>query len=175
MLQFDELVDDPHITKKKAFFRRWSFWKYLAPLSICLVFLATGVVLRIVQPFKVCTLPVDRCDTLDDMSSTSAVSWACLSHMGFSVQLLQLLFRHPAQGFIRSFETWRWFLFVGALGPVFWFGSLIVHTLANAVLYQFFTTRNVVYFVVAIRVIARPGPHWLMYLISCHSQAAAKS
>ena len=90
MLQFDELVDDPHVTKKKVFFRRWSFWKYLVPLVICLVFLATGVVLRIFQPFKVRTLPVDRCDTLDDMSSTPAVSWTCLSHMSFSVQLLQL-------------------------------------------------------------------------------------
>ena len=88
---------------------------------------------------------------------------------------LQLQFWHPVQGRFHAFEVWRWFVFIGALGPVFWIGSLIVHSLANAVLYQFFTTRNVVYFVVAIRVIARPGPHRLLYPSSCHGNSLQQS
>ena len=64
-----------------------------------------------------------------------------------------------AQRFVRSFELWRWAFLAGLLFPVWWLGDLLTHILVRSVEAQFLTTRNVLYFMVAVRVRAPPhGP-----------------
>jgi len=64
-----------------------------------------------------------------------------------------------AQRFVRSFELWRWAFLAGLLFPVWWLGDLLTHILVRSVEAQFLTTRNVLYFMVAVRVRAPPPPH----------------
>ena len=53
---------------------------------------------------------------------------------------------------MREFQAWRWFLFFGGLYVVWWVGGFVVRLLAFAVEGAFLTTKNVMYFLVAIRV-----------------------
>ena len=56
------------------------------------------------------------------------------------------------QRIIRSFELWRWAFFVGMIFPVWLCGSLLTFILIRIVEAQFLTTRNVLYFMAAVRV-----------------------
>ncbi len=57
-----------------------------------------------------------------------------------------------SQRIIRNFELWRWAFFVGLLFPVWLCGSLLTFILIRIVEAQFLTTRNVLYFIAAVRV-----------------------
>lgn len=56
------------------------------------------------------------------------------------------------QRIIRSFELWRWAFFLALLFPVWLCGSLLTFILIRIVEAQFLTTRNVLYFIAAVRV-----------------------
>lgn len=56
------------------------------------------------------------------------------------------------QAELRDFELWRWFFFFGGLAPIWWFGDFVVRLLVFLVESAFLNTKNVMYFLVAIRV-----------------------
>ena len=60
------------------------------------------------------------------------------------------------QRVLRSFELWRWAFFAGLLFPVWLCGSLLTFFLIRIVEANFLTTRNVLYFIAAVRV-SNPG------------------
>ncbi len=53
---------------------------------------------------------------------------------------------------MHDFELWRWFFFFGSLAPIWWFGDFVVRLLVFLVESAFLNTKNVMYFLVAIRV-----------------------
>ena len=56
------------------------------------------------------------------------------------------------QAELKDFELWRWFFFFGGLAPIWWFGDFVVRLLVFLVESAFLNTKNVMYFLVAIRV-----------------------
>lgn len=56
------------------------------------------------------------------------------------------------QADVHDFELWRWFFFFGGLAPIWWFGDFVVRLLVFLVESAFLNTKNVMYFLVAIRV-----------------------
>ena len=60
--------------------------------------------------------------------------------------------RSVAQAEVQNFELWRWFFFVGGIAPIWWVGDFVVRLLVFLVESAFLNTRNVMYFLVAVRV-----------------------
>ena len=65
--------------------------------------------------------------------------------------------RHEAflasmQADVQNFELWRWLFFFGFLAPIWWVGDFVVRLLVFLVESAFLNTKNVMYFLVAIRV-----------------------
>ena len=56
------------------------------------------------------------------------------------------------QNEITDFELWRWMFFFGGLAPIWWVGDFVVRLLVFLVESAFLNTKNVMYFLVAIRV-----------------------
>ena len=57
-----------------------------------------------------------------------------------------------AQADVQNFELWRWFFFFGGIAPIWWVGDFVVRLLVFLVESAFLNTRNVMYFLVAVRV-----------------------
>ena len=69
-----------------------------------------------------------------------------------------------AQADVQNFELWRWFFFFGGIAPIWWVGDFVVRLLVFLVESAFLNVRNVMYFLVAVRV----GHVAPMLLFPCH-------
>ena len=56
------------------------------------------------------------------------------------------------QADVQNFELWRWMFFFGGIAPIWWIGDFVVRLLVLLVESAFLNTKNVMYFLVAIRV-----------------------
>ena len=66
------------------------------------------------------------------------------------------------QADVQNFELWRWFFFFGGLAPIWWVGDFVVRLLVFLVESAFLNTKNVMYFLVAIRVGLSQTNHFLL-------------
>ena len=57
-----------------------------------------------------------------------------------------------SQADVQNFELWRWMFFFGGIAPIWWIGDFVVRLLVLLVESAFLNTKNVMYFLVAIRV-----------------------
>ena len=59
---------------------------------------------------------------------------------------------NAAQADVQNFELWRWFFFFGGIAPIWWVGDFVVRLLVFLVESAFLNVRNVMYFLVAVKV-----------------------
>lgn len=69
------------------------------------------------------------------------------------------------QADVQNFELWRWMFFFGGIAPIWWVGDFVVRLLVFLVESAFLNTKNVMYFLVAIRV-----SHFFILLTGCLCQ-----
>ncbi len=176
--QVDDLgLDEPVI--RRPWWRRLSVWlRVVLPAVASVIFITVAIALLVfknlararVRPCARVQLGWAMCwGAADNRRVTSRGLRLCLRALmlpGHRPGLVQGAARGAradracaaAQRFVRSFELWRWAFLAGVLFPVWWLGDLLTHILVRSVEAQFLTTRNVLYFMVAVRVRARPQP-----------------
>ncbi|KAK9909747.1 hypothetical protein WJX75_006863 [Coccomyxa subellipsoidea] len=120
--QFNEDLDD-EAKAKPPFWRRWKFYctSFLFLTSFALI--VAGVLLRVLNTQG---MPTGK-------NAPPINGWQ----------------RFEAE--LKDFELWRWFFFFGGLAPIWWFGDFVVRLLVFLVESAFLNTKNVMYFLVAIR------------------------
>ncbi|KAK9840563.1 hypothetical protein WJX81_001411 [Elliptochloris bilobata] len=105
------------------------------------------------EEFKVDDLELDEAPAVKPwwrrFSVWISVVPALLSAVLVAAAIMMRIFNNVR--IIRNFELWRWAFFVGLLFPVWTLGNLLTFMLIRSVESQFLTTRNVLYFIAAVR------------------------
>ncbi|CAL8467439.1 g6977 [Coccomyxa elongata] len=127
--QFNEdLEEEPKA--KTPFWRKWKFYRTAFLFVTSFALIVAGVLLRVLNRNG---LPTAK-------NAPSINAWQ----------------RFKAD--VHDFELWRWFFFFGGLAPIWWFGDFVVRLLVFLVESAFLNTKNVMYFLVAIR---KPFGHFV--------------
>ncbi|CAK0787367.1 hypothetical protein CVIRNUC_010587 [Coccomyxa viridis] len=119
--KFDDDLEE-EATQKKPFWRRWKFYRNTFLFLFSFAFITAGVLLRI-------------------FNHTSSGPHALPPTNAWD--------RFKAD--VQNFELWRWMFFFGGIAPIWWIGDFVVRLLVLLVESAFLNTKNVMYFLVAIR------------------------